>query len=234
MGIIVNTVEHLARWTLADIGQEVGKLMPRKRRHHGDVRFSEWKIPQIDPKDRKAVADRDLVRATLVDFEELATLPEATRERFVEDLVDAVAYWRAGIKPGKLGLSGKKAALQIFISKVGLALERADIPATRWRKTYEGDGGPDPDAPESFFFQLIRALGDSFGMLIPRDLKLAGKRASEIEYEKMSRSMQAAQNAELRARVRQRLGDAPQSCEELASAYLGFPFWFCPQAVAQG
>ena len=208
--------------------------MPRKRRHPGDVRFSEWKIPQIDPQDRNTIADRDLVRATLVDFEELATLPEATREQLVTDLVDAVAYWRVGVKPGKLGLSGKKAALQIFISKVGHALKRAALPVKRWRKTYEGDGGPDPDAPESFFFQLIRALGDSFSIPIPRDLKLAGKRASKIEYEKMSPIMQAAQDAELRARTRQRLGGAPQSCEELASAYLGFPFWFCPQAVAQG
>jgi hypothetical protein len=143
--------------------------MPRKRRH---VRLSEY---AIDPK------DHGRVRATLVNFEELADLPSATREQLVTDLVDAVGFWRAGVKPGKRGLSDEKEAQHIFISSVRRALERAGLSATRWRKTYEGDGA-DIDAPESLYFRLIRALGATFDIPLPKDLKLAGQRASEIQY----------------------------------------------------
>jgi hypothetical protein len=111
--------------------------MPRKRCL---TRLSYYSV--IKPED---IDDYDLVRATLADFEELADLPTATREQTVADLVDAIRFWRAGVKPGKRGLSDEKEAQHIFISDVGRALKRAGLFATRWRKTYEGDG-PDIDA----------------------------------------------------------------------------------------
>jgi hypothetical protein len=166
--------------------------MPRER---SLVRLSEYKIPPINPDDRNAVGDHDLVRHALVDFDELADLPDDIREHLVADLVDAIGYWRAGVKPGKRGLSEKKQAQHIFMADVGRALERAGLFATRWRKTYEGDG-PDIDAPESFFFRLARELADAFGRALPKDLKLAGQRASEIQYGVMSPTMEAAQNAD--------------------------------------
>ena len=175
--------------------------MPRKR---WLTRLSYDSV--IKPKDGDEVDDYDLVRATLVDFEELADLPSATREQLVTDLVGAIGFWRAGVKPGKRGLSDEKEAQHIFISDVGRALERAGLFATRWRKTYEGDC-PDIDAPESFFFRLARGLADAFGRALPKDLKLAGQRASKIQYGVMSPAMKAAQAAELAARGRQRLGD---------------------------
>jgi hypothetical protein len=176
--------------------------MPRKRN-----RLSEYVIPAIDPKDRNAVDDRARVRHALVDFDELALLSDENRKQLVEDLVRAICCARGGIKAGKHGLSDKAAAQQIFISDVGRALERAGLPATRWRKTYDGDGGPDISAPESFYFRLVRALGDVFGIPVPKDLKLAGQRASEIQYGAMSPAMKATQLAEQIVQGRQRLRD---------------------------
>jgi hypothetical protein len=174
-------------------------------------------------------ADDYLVRATLFNFEELADLPSVTREQLVTDLVVAIWSWRAGVRCGKRGLSDEKEAQHIFISGVGRALERAGLSATRWRKTYEGDG-PDTDAPESFFFRLARGLAAACGGALPKDLKLAGQRASKIQYGAMSPAMMATQ-AKLAA-ARRHLGGVwgdslvavPRSCGELASAYLGFPF----------
>jgi hypothetical protein len=202
--------------------------MPRKR---WLTRLSIADIPVIDPKDRHTVRDHDLVRAVLRDFEELANLPAEIREQLVADLVIAVWTWRAGIKAGKRGLSDMKEARHIFISDVGRALRRAGLPVKRWRRTYQGDR-PDRDAPESLFFRLVRALGDSFGRSLPKDLKLAGQKASKIKYGEMSPGMAVVQAAELERQRQQRLRrvwgdhlvDPPQTCEEVASAYLGFPF----------
>jgi hypothetical protein len=177
--------------------------MPRKCRR---TRLSSYDIPAINPEDRNAVDDHDLVRHVLVDFEELADLPDEVREQLVAELVIAIWAWRAGVKLGKRGLSDAKEAQHIYIADVRRALERAGLSATRWRKTYEGDG-PDINAPESFYFRVIRALGDAFGIPIPKDLMLATERASKIQYGVMSPAMEAAQAAELVARGRQRLGD---------------------------
>ena len=201
--------------------------MPRKRSR---PQLSYYDNPILNPEDRDAVDDHSLVRHALVDFDELAVLPPELHKQLVADLVAAIRFWRAGIKPGKRGLSDAKEAQHIFISDVRRALERAGLPATRWRKTYEGDG-PDIDAPESVFFRLARGLADAFGRALPKDLKLAGQRASKIQYGGMFPAMKAAQDAELAAR-QQRLagvwGDSlvgvPRSCGELASAYLDFPF----------
>src|SRR5262249_13858277 len=200
--------------------------MPRKR---WLTRLSYYSV--IKPGDGDEVDDYDLVRATLVDFEELANLPSTAREQLVANLVDGIRFWRAGVKAGKRGLSDEKEAQNIYLSNVGRALERATgLPATRWRKTYEGDG-PDIDAPESLFFRLARGVAAAFGRALPKDLKLAGQRASKIQYGVMSLTMKAAQDAELAARRRRLAGvwgdslvDVPRSCGELASAYLGFPF----------
>src|SRR5438034_8861879 len=77
--------------------------MPRKR---WLTRLSYYSV--IKPEDGDEVDDHDLVRATLVDFEELADLPSKTREQLVTDLVGAIGFWQAGVKPGKRGLSDEK------------------------------------------------------------------------------------------------------------------------------
>jgi hypothetical protein len=168
------------------------------------VRLSEWKIPLINPGDRNAVEDHVLVRATLRDFEEVADLPDDVHGQLVEDLVVAIWAWRAGVDAGKRGLSNEKEAQRVLFSNIKRALKRAGLSATRWRKTYDGDGGPDTDAPESFYFRLIRALGAVFDIPIPKDLMVATERASEIQYV-MSSAMKAWQDAELAAQARQRL-----------------------------
>jgi hypothetical protein len=174
--------------------------MPRKRWR---TRLSSYDIPTTDPEDRNAVDDHDLVRHALVDFDELAVLSSPIREQLIADLTDAIRFARAGIKAGKRGMSNKALVKQIFLSDVGRALERAGLPAKRWRKRYEGDR-PSVDAPESLFFRLAREIADVSGMALPRDLKLPGKRAAQIKYGVMSPTMKAAQELELAA-PRQRL-----------------------------
>src|SRR5262249_60845934 len=93
--------------------------MPRKR---WLTRLSYYSV--IKPKDGDEVDDYDLVRATLVDFEELADLPSATREQLVTDLVGAIGFWGAGVKPEKGGPSGEKEAQHIFVSAVQRFLEQ--------------------------------------------------------------------------------------------------------------
>lgn len=170
--------------------------MPRK---HWHTRLSSYDIPDIDPRDRNAVEDADLVRHALVDFDELAVLSPKAHEQLVADLVEAVGHRRCGVKVGKRGVSDEAAAQQIFLSDIGRALERAGLPVTRWRKRYDSGDRPDPDAPESFFFRFSRDLADAFGMPFPQDLKLPGKRASQHQYGVMSPAMKAAQEAELAA-----------------------------------
>jgi hypothetical protein len=174
--------------------------MPRKRWR---TRLSSYDIPIINPEDRNAVDDHDLVRHALVDFDELAVLSSPVREQLIADLTDAIRYARAGVKAGKRGKSDRALAQQIFLSDVGRALERADLPAKRWRKRYEGDG-PSDDAPESLFFRLAREIAQVSGLALPRDLKLPGKRAAQHQYGVMSPTMKAAQEAEVAAQ-RQRL-----------------------------
>lgn len=123
-----------------------------------------------------------------------------TREQLVAELVDAVRFARCGVKAGKRGVSDKALALQIFLSDVGRALERADLPAKRWRKRYDDGEGPTDDAPESFFFRLAREVADVCGMALPQDLKLLGKRAAQHQYGAMSPVMKKAQEVELATR----------------------------------
>ena len=171
--------------------------MPRKRWR---VRLSSYDVPIINPEDRNAVDDHELVRHTLVDFDELAVLSTPVREQLIADLTDAIRFARAGIKAGKRGMSDKALAQQIFLSDVGRALERADLPAKRWRKRYDQGDKPSDDAP----FRLAREIAHVSGLALPRDLKLPGKRAAQHQYGVMSPTMKAAQEAEVAAQ-RQRL-----------------------------
>jgi hypothetical protein len=175
--------------------------MPRKRWRVG---LSSYDVPIINPEDRNAVDDHDLVRHALVDFDELAVLSSPVRERLIADLTDAMRFARAGIKAGKPGMSDRALAQQIFLSDVGRALERADLPAKRWRKRYDQGDKPSDDAPESLFFRLAREIAHVSGLALPRDLKLPGKRAAQHQYGVMSPTMKAAQEAEVAAQ-RQRL-----------------------------
>jgi hypothetical protein len=175
--------------------------MPRKRWR---VRLSSYDVPIINPEDRNAVDDHDLVRHAPVDFDELAVLSSPIREQLVADLTDAIRFARAGIKAGKQGMSDRALAQQIFLSDVGRALERADLPAKRWRKRYDQGDKPSDDAPESLFFRLAREIAHVSGLALPRDLKLPGKRAAQHQYGVMSPTMKAAQEAEVAAQ-RQRL-----------------------------
>jgi hypothetical protein len=149
--------------------------MPRKRWLSS---LSTYDIPKIDPNDRNAIEDCDLVRHSLVDFDELTVLSDETREKLVKDLVDSIRYARGGVKARKRGVSDEALAQQIFLSDVGRALERAGLPVKRWRKQYDNGGG------ESFFFRLAREVAEVSGITLPEDLKLSGKRAAQHEYGK--------------------------------------------------
>jgi len=158
--------------------------MPRKHRLN---RLAEYEIPKIDPNDRKAVEDADLVRHALVDFDELAVLSDQTREQLTDDLVDASRFARCGVKAGKRGLSDKALAQQIFMSDVARALQRAGLPTKRWRKKYDNGGG------ESFLFRLAREVAKVSGIALPKDLKLPAQRAAQHQHGVMSPAMQAEQ-----------------------------------------
>jgi hypothetical protein len=165
--------------------------MPRKRK----PRFSEYKVPAIDPGDRNAVEDRVRVRHALVDFDEVAVLPKEIHERLVEDLVASVYYARGGLSAGKRHVSNKAETRRIFLSGVARALGQAGLPVKRWRKHDHGGG-------ESLFFQVAHALADTCGLRLPKDLRPLAVRAAQIQYGAMSPAMKAAQNAELAARRR--------------------------------
>ena len=166
--------------------------MPRKRWR---TRLSSYDVLDIDPNVPVPVEDHYLVRHALVDFDELAVLSSETREQLVIDLVHSIRFARAGVKVGKRGLSDKAVAQQIFLSDVGRALERAGLPAKRWRKRYDDGDGPSVNAPESLFFRLAREVAAVSGMALPQDLKLPGKRASQYQYGVMSPAMKAWQEA---------------------------------------
>ena len=172
--------------------------MPRK---HWRARLSSYDIPanDIDPNVPVPVEDHVLVRHALVDFDELGLLSSKTHEQFVADLVDAVRFARCGVNAGKRGVSDEALAQQIFLSDVARALKSAGLGAKRWRKRYDKGDGPDPDAPESFFFRMARAIAEVCGVALPKDLKLPGKRAAQHQYV-MSPAMKTAQKAELEAR----------------------------------
>ena len=170
--------------------------MPRKRWR---TRLRSYDVPanDIDPKVPVPAKDDEIVRHALVDFDELSVLSRKIKEQLVADLVDALRFARARVNAGRRGVSDEALAQQIFLSDVGRALERAGLPAKRWRKRYDDGDGPSNDAPESLFFRLAREVADVAGMVLPRDLKLPGKRAAKHQYGMMSPAMKAAQEAQL-------------------------------------
>ena len=121
-------------------------------------------------------------------------LSSEIREHLVDDLVDSIRFARGGVNAGKRGVSNEALAQQIFLSDVGRALQRASLPAKRWRKEYDNGGG------ESFLFRLAREVATVSGIILPQDLKLPGKRSAQHEYGVMSPIMELAQDDELAAR----------------------------------
>jgi hypothetical protein len=148
--------------------------MPRKRWKY---KVTCYDVPRIDPGDRHANSDEELVSHALVDLEELAVLPDAIREHLIADLVDAVRYARAGVAAGKVGISNEATTQQVYMADVARAMERAGLDPTRWRKQYDnGDG-------ESLYYRVGREVADVTGLRpIPKDPKLVGQRASQIVY----------------------------------------------------
>jgi hypothetical protein len=226
--------------------------MPRKRRLTGFVRYEgdDQDKPQltglshyeVGDQDRKT--DRDNVRRLLVGFAELGSLPARVLQRLIEDLLVATYRARGGINARKRHRSNKAWGRHVYMADIGRAMKRARLPVKNWQHHDEGFG-------ESFYYQVAHALATAFKIRLPRDLGPPAKSAAKIRYGKMSPAMMAAQLEELVALWRQRLGDlavrleatqaaeltarrrrlwgdhlvdVPRSCEELASAYLSFPF----------
>lgn len=206
--------------------------MPRKRKPR-----PKYIIRPIDPEDPNAIDDHDLVRGALVDFKkELAGLPDEVHEQFVADLVEAVRIARSGIEGGIRHKSNKAFGRHVFMADVSRSMKRARLPVKRWQHHDEG-------GDESLYYRIAHALADvsrvnlsddlkSLAINLPRNLKPLARWAALSKYGEMSPRMKAAQNAELAAQRQQRLRDVwgdhlvypPRICEELASAYLGFPF----------
>ena len=173
--------------------------MPRKDTYDPpSARLSEYKIPAIDPKDRKLVEEHFLVRHALVDFEELAVLSGDTREQLVADLVRAICYARGGVEARKRHMSNKALAKHVFLLDVERALARANVSVKRWQKHDHGGG-------ESLYYQMVHTLGEVFRLNLPKDLKPLAQQAARIQYGVMSPAMKAAQDAVLLAAARQRL-----------------------------
>jgi hypothetical protein len=108
--------------------------MPRKRQRN---QLSIYDIKKIDPTTPVPIEDHEMVRAVLVDFDEVAVLSPEANEQLVADLVDAIGFRRCGVKVRKRGLSDEAVTRQIFLSDIRRALERAGLPVTRWRKRYD-------------------------------------------------------------------------------------------------
>ena len=187
------------------------------------VRLSAWKIPAIDPGDPDAVDDHGRVRYVLAYFDKVS---DEVREQLVVDLVPASRSACGGVDVRKRHKSNKAMGKHVFMSDVGSAMKRAGLPVTDWQKHEEGGG-------ESLYYQVAHALGDVFGLQLPQDLGPPAEQAKAAKItEEMSPAMRVWQDAELVRQRRQRLRvvwgnhlvEPPQTCEELAAAYLGFPF----------
>jgi hypothetical protein len=191
--------------------------MPRKRP------LTRISISDIPVPDRYTSSDQELVRSVLVDFDEVAMLPDKICKQLVEYLAVAARIACGGIKAGIRHRSDKAIAKHIFMRDVRCALEWAGLPVKQWFH--------DEDGRESLYFQIAHAVGDVFGLKLPRDLEPLAVWAAKIKHGEMSPAMKAEQHAEIMAIWRRQAGlwvytlvNPPRSCEELASAYLGFPF----------
>jgi hypothetical protein len=146
--------------------------MPRKQRSKTTV----YSAPIVDPADRNANSDHELVRHALVDIEEIAALPMAKRDKLVDGIVEAVRFYRTGLRLDKRGVSNRKVATSILLADIGRQMEAVGLNVTRWRKTYDSGRGESP------FFRVVRDVAEVAGIEVPKDLKRQGQNAAKIEY----------------------------------------------------
>jgi hypothetical protein len=212
-----------------------------------------WADPAIDS-DNRDWTDLERVRYALVYSGMMDTLSGEAQERLVQDLVDAANYPLGGInaqKP-KPHVSVTALARHVFMCDVERAMEGVGLPVTRWRALDESWSGS-KSTNESRYFQAAHALGNIFGLKLPRNLKplaLRAKRqqrqplaprakrrrpphcgvAMRVEHGEMSPKMKAAQDAELRASRGQQVAlwgetlvEAPLFRGELPGVYLNLP-----------
>jgi hypothetical protein len=220
--------------------------MPRKRWLVG---LSQYGVGDQDPKKDPYKVNRALIRRVLDGFKkELADLPSKTREQLVEDLAVAIYRARGGVNARKRYVSNKAMAKHVFMLDVGRAMERADLRVTNWEK-HEEEGGESlyyqiaHALADVFGLHLPKDLGPlaRWAAQIKCGEMSPVMRAAQLEelatqgrqrLGDLAVRLKAAQDAELARQRRRRLRevwgdhpvDPPQSCEKLASAYLGFPF----------
>ncbi len=144
--------------------------MPRKR-----PKF----VTTVEPPDAPpapGAANLDaLVRATLVDFDELDVLPNDVKDMLVGELVESIRKARAGLRFRRRGVSDQYLTKSVFLADLSEALRRAGIAPTRWRKIY--DGGERDD--ESLVFRLARDLSSDARFELPADLKDLGQSSTK-------------------------------------------------------
>ena len=127
------------------------------------------KVEQHSNPDPQAAPLRALIGATLIDFDEFATLEPHVSERLVDDLEEAVRRARVGYRFQRRGVSDRNSAASVLMSDIATGLGKAGIQATRWRKI---DDGTDR---ESLFFRVTRDLASDAGLALPKDLTVLGR-----------------------------------------------------------
>jgi hypothetical protein len=142
--------------------------MPRKSRR--SFRTTVEKHTNANP---QGAPLRALIGGTLVDHDEFATLQPNVREQLIEDLEEAVRRTRTGYKFQRRGVSDRDMAASVFMNDIAAALQKAGVPATRWRKL---DDGSDR---ESLLFRIVRDLAVDAGLNMPKDLKVIGQSSTQ-------------------------------------------------------
>ena len=146
--------------------------MPRKQRSKTTV----YGAPIIDPADRNTNSDHETVRHALVDIDDIAALPAAAHDKFVDGIVEAIRFYRTGLRLGEPGVSNSDFAMSVFLADVAREMEAVGLKPTRWRKKYDNGGGESP------FFRIVRDVGEVAGIEIPEDLKRQGQNAMKIHH----------------------------------------------------
>ena len=107
-----------------------------------------------------------LIDATLIDRDEFAAIEPDVRVGLVNDLEESVRRALVSYSFQRRGVSDKKNTASIFMSDIAASLEKAGIPAKRWRKIDDGSGR------ESLLFRLSRDLASDAGLKLPTDMKV--------------------------------------------------------------
>jgi len=145
--------------------------MPRKRRKY----ITTVEPPDAPPAPGAPTLDA-LVRATLVDFDELDVLPKDIKAGLVGDLVESIKRARAGLRARRRGVGDTYLTKSVFLADVSEALRRVGIAPTRWSKIYDGGEADDEALP----FRLARALSSDAGFKkFPVDLKNLGRSSTK-------------------------------------------------------